>query len=263
MSSATWTPHAVASNATSFAGDVWRAVEAQHVASTMALVDGVVEQALLERVLDEGKPPIPERARHLHWLLFTPFRYAPPPGGSRFRGPTDPGVFYAADETRTACAELGYWRWRHLLDVPTLSAMPPKPQTVFRVKVDALAVDLRETPFSRDRAKWTDAADYGPCQRFARTAREAGMGALRYESVRDPAHGGGCVVLDPASFARPSPLQQQTWMLSVFRERVVWQRTHVLADETFEFAAANWSGRRVRSPAGSVRGMTAKREQRR
>ena len=61
------------------------------------------------------KPPVPAGARTLHYLLFTPFRYPPPPGGSRFRGPNDPGVFYGADEVRTACAELGYWRWRHLL----------------------------------------------------------------------------------------------------------------------------------------------------
>ena len=93
---------------------LWRAVEAQHVVSTMALVDSIEEQHVLERLLDETKPSIPAAAAHLHWLLFTPFRYPPPPGGSRFRGPNDPGVFYGADEIRTACAELGYWRWRHL-----------------------------------------------------------------------------------------------------------------------------------------------------
>ena len=99
---------------------LWRAVEAQHVVSTMALVDSIEEQHVLERLLEDTKPPIPAAAAHLHWLLFTPFRYPPPPGGSRFRGPNDPGVFYGADEIRTACAELGYWRWRHLLDSPAL-----------------------------------------------------------------------------------------------------------------------------------------------
>jgi len=241
VSSRTWTPRAVASSAGHFAGDVWRAVEAQHVVSTRALVDTLDEQHVLERVLDQGKPPLPEGAARLHYLLFTPFRYAPPPGGSRFRGPNDPGVFYAADAPRTACAELGYWRWRHLLDVPALHSMPSRPQTVFRAKVATTAVDLREPPFQRDRETWTHRDDYSGCQRFGVAAREAGIGAVRYESVRDPQHGGCCAVLDPHAFARPSPQQQQTWMLTVSRDRVEWQRTHTLAREEYEFPADIWT----------------------
>lgn len=234
---------------------LWRAVEAQHVASTMALVDSIDEQHVLEWLLDEAKPPVPAAAAHLHWLLFTPFRYPPPPGGSRFRGPNDPGVFYGADEVRTACAELGYWRWRHLQDTPALAAMPTKPQTVFRVRIDAPIVDLREPPFLRDRARWTDAHDYSACQHFARTARDAGVGAIRYESVRDPQHAACGAVLSPAAFARPTPVEQQTWLLSVTRERVVWQRTQVLRTDEHEFVASAWRAAAMpaRAPARRAR----------
>ena len=241
MSSTTWTTREVASNAAALRHVLWRAVEAQHVASTMALVDSIEEQHVLERLLDDTKPAIPAAAAHLHWLLFTPFRYPPPPGGSRFRGPNDPGVLYGADAIRTACAELGYWRWRHLLDSPALNAMPTKPQTVFQVKIAIDAVDLRVKPFARDRRHWTDASDYSRCQDFGRTARAAGVGAIRYESVRDPKHDACCAVLSPAAFAPPIPLEQQTWMLSVARDRVIWQRTHVLDVEEHEFAASQWS----------------------
>jgi hypothetical protein len=223
-------------------------VEAQHVAATMALVDSLEEQQALERILDEAKPPVPQAARKLHWLLFTPFRYPPPPRGSRFRGPNDPGVFYGADEIRTACAELGYWRWRHLLDTPALAAMPTKPQTVFRTAIAGAAIDLRRAPFAAARARWTDPADYAHCQAFARTAREAAVAAIRYESVRDPQHAGCAAVLAPAAFARVSPLDQQTWMLSVSRERVVWQRTAVTREQAFLFDAATW-----RAPAPAPR----------
>jgi hypothetical protein len=48
-------------------------------------------------------------------------------------------------------------------------------------------------------------------------------------------------VLAPSAFAPPVPRVQQTWMLSVSRDRVVWQRTHVLHAEEHEFAAAQWS----------------------
>ena len=243
MSSTTWTTREVASNAAPLRHALWRAVEAQHVVSTMALVDSIEEQHALERLLDDAKPPVPAGAAHLHWLLFTPFRYPPPPGGSRFRGPNDPGAFYGADEIRTACAELGYWRWRHLQDSPALSAMPTKAQTVFQVKFDTGAVDLRAKPFARDRPYWTDPADYSRCQAFGRTAREAKVGAIRYESVRDPKHQACCAVLSPAAFTPAVPLEQQTWMLSVARDRVIWRRTHALDAEEHEFAAANWSPR--------------------
>ena len=253
MSSITWTTREVASSAARKRHGLWRAVEAQHIASTMALVDTLDEQHLLERVLDEAKPPVPGAAAHLHWLLFTPFRYPPPPGGSRFRGPNDPGVFYGADEVRTACAELGYWRWRHLLDSPALTAMPTKPQTVFEVRIDAAEVDLRVPPLDRDRAHWTDPDDYAACQQLGRVAREAGVGVIRYESVRDPRHAGCGAVLSPAAFAKAAPVAQQTWLLSVTRERVVWQRTQVLTPEAHEFVASGWTTTRTPPPKAATR----------
>jgi hypothetical protein len=219
---------------------VWRAVEAQHVVSTMALCDTLDEQRLLEELIDEAKPRRPDAAAKLHYLLSTPFRYRPPRHGSRFRGPNDPGVYYAADEVRTACAELGYWRWRHLADSPGLDAMPMKPQTVFRARLAASAIDLRRAPFAAERMRWTDPDDYAACQALARVARAAPVQAIRYESVRDPVHGGCAALLDPAGFAKREPLEQQTWMLSVTRERVRWTRTHALRDETFDFPADAW-----------------------
>ena len=240
MSSSIWTRCAGASEIRPLRRSPWRAVEAQHQVSTRKLVDSLDEQALLEELIDRAKPPHTVR-EGLHYLLFTPFRYPPPPGGSRFRGPNDPGVFYGADEIRTACAELGYWRWRHLMDSPALATMPTKPQTVFQVKIDGNAVDLRAKPFVRDRKAWTDAGDYSGCQAFGRTAREARIGAIRYESVRDPQHAACCALLAPSAFASPNPLEQQTWMLSVARDRVIWQRTHSLRAEEHEFAAAQWS----------------------
>jgi len=254
VSSTTWTPQEVKSEAKRFVGDVWRAVEAQHVASTMALCDTLDEQAVLEALVDEGKPRRPAAAARLHYLLSTPFRYRPPRHGSRFRGPNDPGVFYAADEVRTACAELGYWRWRHLADSPSLTAMPVKPQTVFRARLAASTIDLRKSPWVADRARWTDPDEYAACQALARVARAAPVQAIRYESVRDPRHGGCAALLDPAGFAKRDPLEQQTWMLSVTRERVRWSRTHALSGETFDFPADPWrAASAAKRPAARVR----------
>ena len=110
MSSIPWTPRAVASEAAACRLEPWRAVEAQHVASTRRLVDSNEEQILLETLLEESKP---RSFAPLDYLLATPFRYPPWTRGSRFRAPADPGVLYAADERRTACAR-HFWRMTRL-----------------------------------------------------------------------------------------------------------------------------------------------------
>ena len=86
MSSNTWTLHAVESEGIRATRRLWRAVEAQHIASTLRLVASAEEQLVLERLLERSKPAIPADAADLHYLLATPFRYASPIG-SRFRAP--------------------------------------------------------------------------------------------------------------------------------------------------------------------------------
>lgn len=231
---------AVASSARAFSLKPWRAVEAQHLVATMPLVDSLEEQLVLEKLLEESKPRLPKEAEGLHWLLFTPFRYPPPPGGSRFRGEHDAGVFYAADSLETACAELGYWRWRHLRESPAMDHIPTRAQTVFQVAVKAKGIDLRLAPFLRSRTSWTSPDDYSATQKLARDARKAGLGLIRYESVRDPQHRGCVAVMTPAAFARKAPIATQTWHLSVFRERVVWRGDDPLDPRSLEFHAASW-----------------------
>jgi hypothetical protein len=209
-------------------------VEAQHRVSTLKLVDSLAEQAQLEQLLESSKPPLTAESAPRHYLLVTPFRYgAPQPGGSRFRGLTDPGVFYGADERRTACAELGYWRWRFLRDSPSLSRLEAMPQTVFRVGATGRTIDLAAMPFVRDAAVWM-APEYGACQSLGVVARAAGVELIRYRSVRDPQGGACAAVLVPGALAS-RPDEEQTWHLSVTRERVQWRRDSVLNDERFEF----------------------------
>ena len=235
MSSNTWTQRAVGSEALRARRRLWRAVEAQHIASTLRLVANVEEQLVLERLLDQSKPALPSDTSGLHYLLSTPFRYSSPIG-SRFREPAASGIWYGAEAQSTACAELGYWRWRFLVDSDALEVLGPSPQTVFRAGIDARLVDLTQSPFKRSRTEWTHPDDYGPSQSFARVAREAAVDAIRYESVRDPEHGAAVAVLRPSCFKPRKPLEQHTWLLTVRRNAVAWQRE----GETFEFDAGAW-----------------------
>jgi hypothetical protein len=212
-------------------------VEAQHRVSTLRLVDTLAEQAQLEALLETSKPALPATAAPRHYLLLTPFRYPSMyPGGSRFRAAIHPGVFYGADERRTACAELGYWRWRFLQDSPALERLVALSHTLFQSEASGQCVDLANAPFSAQSAAWTAPRDYSACQQFGAVAREAGVEVIRYRSVRDPEAGGCAAVLTPSAFTA-EPLVEQTWRLSVTRQRIQWQRDSVLHPESFEFTA--------------------------
>lgn len=211
-------------------------VEAQHTASTMKIVDNDVEQDLLETLLESSKPAQPDKALALDYLLATPFRYYPWRGGSRFRAVTDPGVFYGAESIRTASAELGYWRWKFLKDAVDLEKLEPVAHTAFSADISTQVVDLRQPPFSIQAAAWVHPTDYTATQNIAQMARAASVGAVQYQSVRDPQPAWCLALLTPQGFASPKPNPlMQTWWLAVQKDAVTWRRDN--ASMTFDAAA--------------------------
>ena len=231
-----WTPHAVLSNSFLWESIAWRIVEAQHVASTMKIVDTADEQILLEKLLEGNKPDYVRGTEHLDYLLATPFRYPTRKGGSRFRSFSEPGVFYAAESIKTAAAETGYWRWRFLQDALDLDQIEPVAHTAFQISVRAKVVDLRKEPFVSDGA-WLSKTNYEPTQAFSRTAREVGLGGIIYQSVRNPEPSWCVAILAPDAFSdnKPNPIMQ-TWWLLVKQDEVVWRRD----DQAIIFKASYW-----------------------
>jgi hypothetical protein len=201
---------------------VWRIVETQHIASTMKLVDSFDEQEALEILLEQSKPQVPYLAKNLDYLLFTPFRYSPKRGGSRFRSEIDPGVFYGAQSIRTAGAELGFWRWKFLKDSIGLESIGPVAQTVFSCMPSSLAIDLRQTPFSKGGAIWESADQYLGAQDMGRVARKAGVQSILYRSVRDQEDSWCVAILDPTVFNEiQAQVDPHAWFLSVTQETVL------------------------------------------
>lgn len=204
----------------------------------MRLVDSVAAQGVLEGILEASKPALPAAAASLHYLLSTPFRYRSA-HGSRFRSAHEPGVWYGAEEARTALAEKSYWRLRFLLDAPALPALKAVPHTLFAAAVrTASALDLTAPPLERERARWMHPTEYAPTQTLATAARDAGIEAIRYASVRDPLHAACCVVLVPELFlrARSKPKQAQAWFIAAGRDRVRCVAA-ARGGGTFEFSA--------------------------
>jgi hypothetical protein len=219
MSSSTWTPGALSSEARPLSGTCWRLVEAQHKVSTLKLVDTVPEQALLEELVEATKPTLPPECDGLHYLLATPFRYgAFYPTGSRFRraGLTE-GVFYAAEAPQTAVAELVFWRLLFFAESPdTPWPANAAEYTAFSAAYGTRkAIDLTRGKLAKDHAQWSHLTDYSACQALADGARAAKVEIIRYRSVRDPSpapdHGHNLALLTPRAFARPTPIAQQTW----------------------------------------------------
>lgn len=213
-------------------------VEAQHTASTMKVVDSTEEQDLLETLLEGSKPDQLSSTLGLDYLLATPFRYYPSRSGSRFRGVTDPGVFYGAESVRTASAELGYWRWKFLKDAVDLDRLEPLAHTAFSAQINTQLVDLRSPPFNAEATKWLHPTDYSATQEFANAARKEKVGAIQYQSVRDPDPSWCMALLTPQAFAKPKPNPvMQSWWLVVNSEIVNWRRDN----ESMTFSAAEWS----------------------
>ncbi len=237
-----WTPDALASEAGAWAGNVWRVVESQSVIATNRLVDTLAEQSLLEHILDRSKPAFPSDCATLHYLLATPFRYAPYPHGSRFRRALQPeGCFYAAETVETAIAEQAFYRLLFFLEAPSVA--PPDramEHTAFAVPAAGNAViDLTAPPLSRDSAAWTHPTDYGACQDLADAARAAAITAIRYRSVRDPAGGMNVALLSTTAFQATEPTTTQTWHVFV-RPHVV-QAFREVPRRAMEFARRTWA----------------------
>lgn len=211
--------------------DIWRGVEAQHLVATLRLVDSVHEQELLESVLDGSKPPLPSGSEGRHYLLFTPFRYRSPQA-SRFRRADQPGAFYGADEALTVAAELGYWRWRFLMDSETLRRRELETvHTFFVARMRGTELDLTSKPWSAKRSLWRDPADYGACHHLAMEARSRGLASIRYESARREGH--VCnVVFKPDALSMRKPPIEQTWACKTTAAIVIWAHGR----ELFEFA---------------------------
>lgn len=196
-----------------YRGNVWRVIEGQYRPSTARIVDTNEEQRVLEEILEDTKPPVPEPCRHLDWQFRSPFRYGSYPGPSRFRraGRT-PGVYYASEHSITALIETTWGR------IQTLRASPATPwpraaieHTAICADIDVrTSIDLTIEPLA-SKGNWTDPVDYTDCLDLADTARGNDIEAIRYQSVRDPQGRANVAVLTCGAFAQPAPVRQETW----------------------------------------------------
>lgn len=241
MSPSIWTPAALRSEARAYQGTAWRLVEAQHLVSTRKLVDSLEEQQQLEEILEAAKPAVPPACRHLDYLLSTPFRYRPYPHGSRFRrAGFTPGVWYGAESSETAAAEMAFYRLLFFVESPS-TPFPDNAGEYTGIGVPlntAAALDLTAGRLAQDQELWTHVTDYQACQALADMARDTNVHILRYQSVRDPQQRANLAVLDCAAFAARQPLpQRETWRIYISRSGLLAQREFPFLAQEFDRTA--------------------------
>jgi len=209
--------------------EAWRVVEGQHVVSTRKLVATLAEQEVLEALLDEAKPLLPDDPllRRLHYLLFTPFRYPPLRHGSRFGVRLERGIWYGALARSTALAERAYYRLLFLAGTAAELAPLCTEETVFRAAVASQrVVDFTAPNFAAVTARISAPDTYAHSQPVGAHMREANVEACLFLSARDPDHGVNCALFAPA-FASPQPIGPETWVCTArteaidFRNRVL------------------------------------------
>jgi RES domain len=245
MSPSIWTRCAGRSRAARLECRAWRVVEGQHLLSTRHLVDSAAEHDLLERLLDETKPPVPREPEFagLHYLLFTPFRYPPLRHGSRFGTRQERSLWYGAEALVTAQAEYAYYR-RVFFAGSSATLLPNTiAVTAFRASVaTARGIDLTRAPFEAFRERLASRTSYAEAQQLGGEMRAAGIEAFRYHSARGSKDGVGIGLFTPAAFAGKSPLRPaQNWQCTVtVQEDVEYRRHGVGAVERVDFPRATF-----------------------
>jgi hypothetical protein len=241
MSSAILTAGELASSARPADGRCWRFVEAQHRTSTLKLTDTLQEQRRLEDILENAKPRVPEDCKHLHFLLYTPFRYAAYPRGSRFRrAGLTPGVFYASIWSETAAAEMAFYRLLFYAESPaTPWPLNAGQYTAFEAQfATRLSIDLTRSPFSAHADQWGHPVDYGHSQALADQARSANIGAIKYESVRAK-NQINIAILTCSTFANHEPVGRETWHIHLGASGIRLLREFPVLEISFDRNAFN------------------------
>lgn len=194
-------------------GGAWRVIEGQFRSSTVRLVDTFEEHDMLEAMLEASKPPMPEPCQALDYQFWSPFRYGRYPGASRFRRPgRTPGVWYGAEAALTAISEVVWIKLKFFAASPE-TPLPRRPVEHTAVKAEIAAtraLDLTQ-PALVSHGNWTDPDDYTDCLALSEAMHAADGEVILYASARHPDAARNVAVLSCGAFARPAPVELQTW----------------------------------------------------
>lgn len=215
-------------------GTLKRLVENQEQVVTARLTDNLAEQSLLEGLLERSKPPLPDGAARLDYLLAAPWRYPPLRWGSRFGRRFEPSLFYGSLSETALFSEAAYYRWIFLagLTVPFGDRVISQ-HTAFEAQYQAMnGYDLRVAPFARHVSVLRHPARYGPCQALGTVLRERLADGITYLSARTSGDESNVALFRPAALRSRRHRRPAAWVCETTVETVRFRTKGALL--TFE-----------------------------
>lgn len=202
-----------------------RIVESQEQIATANLVDTLEEQAVLEGLLEQTKPPQPITSQK-HYLLTTPFRYPPLKHGSRFGTRSEPSLFYASMTVATALAETAYYRFVFLdgMESPWNGRLLTEQSSFVARIATERGAELNQRPFSRFETLLASPLDYRATQMLGQRMRDAKVEGFRFKSARDLNGGVNAGVFQPGAIRSKQPQKIQQWLCSTTGDEIVFQQ---------------------------------------
>ena len=224
-------------------GQVFRIVESQEQIATSQLVDDFDEQALLENLLEQTKPPAPKAADKLSYLLYTPFRYPPLKYGSRFGQRYEPSLFYGSRSLTTALAETAYYRmyfW-YGMEIPPQSSQLTTQHTAFTADIfTSKGLQLQQAPFNEYQKLLTDKSSYRHTQPLGTAMRALGIKGFEFISARDREEGINVALFYPQVIKSQKPTSMNAVLCATSEAGVEFideeKRVYQFNTEYFEVA---------------------------
>lgn len=210
---------------------IWRLVESQQKAATRKLVDSLGEQIILEEMIEETKPILPDHYFDLHPLLYTPFRYPPLPYGSRFGHQFEPAIWYGSLELTTAMAEKAFYQFHFLRGSKAEFGLISVPLTAFSVNIKTRSgIDLSKGLFAKYTNAISSPISYDVSQALGSDMRDANIQAFLYQSARDLNKNvnAGIFSLSAFSHRTPNKNSMQSWLCTVDNNVIEFSRTSAI-----------------------------------
>ncbi len=214
MSQDIWTQCAPKFKFTAYQGKPWRVVEAQHIVATRKLVDSDEEQAILEELIDNAKPPQPhdDECNRYHYLLWTPFRYPPLKHGSRLGTSDRRGLWYGSENIETAFAEKAYYSFLFRSGSHADFGVFETSITVFAAQVKTKScADLTRPPFHKFEKDLAAPNSYTASQKVGSELRDRGAEVIRFKSARCAELGFNIAVTKISAFQARKPVEDGSW----------------------------------------------------
>jgi len=208
-------------------GTLYRLVESQEQIATLAYVDTLDEQALLEEMLESSKPSYKEDLSDYHYLLSTPFRYPPLKWGSRFGAVHEPSLFYGGVNIEVTLAESAYYRlvfWNSMTSTPIKKQIKSE-HSLFSVDYQSqMGVRLQNSPFNKYQTEITHPTQYIHSQQLGSAMRSSAVEVFEYPSARDTQKGMCVGLFTVHGLKQKRPTDMTHWLCETNANEVLFKQ---------------------------------------